>query len=760
MPEAKRSSDSKSSLSNRRKEGEEESKASTGPERTCARLSELASAEAMRVAIHRVRALACTTVLAPETRGIVFCGYAHPTTSRYHLLHADDAYPYNHTAAAATVRILRVGDDNNAWRRIVIRHPAGVESRNYIRFGGAPPVILHGCLHWLVDSLSARPLLSVFDMEREEFRLMDAPEQWARHANPLDIKSVQIARRSGKLCAFVNEPSACALGMWTLEDYSDPSSWRLERRIDYSRHGAGSRNVARTFRNKFSAATTAVEVLPDGVDGGGDGEEEIMFQFFNQFDMREAVYNVGHGAWRWRRILPPTRRVMTHKECMLPREVSFGGAAHFVEESRRGRRWPRRGLDRTTCSTRSSSACRRVPSSGAVCKAWRSRTSHPYFLRAHAARSRKIAAAVVYTAAFPLAQFRTTVSIRPLSDSDGDNDGDSSGAADPPRVVSSSSSATMWFVTCPFVLRSWDGVVCLVPRPSASFACTTVLAPETRGIVFCGYAHPTTSRYHLLHADDVYPYHHTAAATIRILQVGDNNAWRKIVISHPTGVESRSCIRFPGAPPVSLHGCLHWLVASSSSASASARPLLSVFDMEREEFRLMDAPEQWACHANPPSHMVSVQIARCSGKLCAFVNEPSASALGMWMLEDYSDPSSWWLERRIDYSRHGAGSLNVARTFRNQFSATTTAVEVLPDGVNDRDGGGGGEEIMFLFKKFYMREAVYNVGRAAWRWRRILPTTRRVMAHKECVLSREVNFGGAAHFVEESDIGGHRCFCI
>uniref|UniRef100_A0A0D9Z7U4 Uncharacterized protein n=1 Tax=Oryza glumipatula TaxID=40148 RepID=A0A0D9Z7U4_9ORYZ len=88
--------------------------------------------------------------------------------------------------------------------------------------------------------------------------------------------------------------------------------------------------------------------------------------------------------------------------------------------------------------------------------------------------------------------------------------------------------------------------------------------------------------------------------------------------------------------------------------------------------------------------MVSVQIARCSGKLCAFVNEPSASALGMWMLEDYSDPSSWWLERRIDYSRHGAGSLNVARTFRNQFSATTTAVEVLPDGVNDSDGGGGG----------------------------------------------------------------------
>uniref|UniRef100_A0A0D9Z7U5 F-box domain-containing protein n=1 Tax=Oryza glumipatula TaxID=40148 RepID=A0A0D9Z7U5_9ORYZ len=409
-------------------------------------------------------------------------------------------------------------------------------------------------------------------MEREEFRLMDAPEQWARHANPLDIKSVQIARRSGKLCAFVNEPSACALGMWTLEDYSDPSSWRLERRIDYSRHGAGSRNVARTFRNKFSAATTAVEVLPDGVDGAGDGEEEIMFQFFNQFDMREAVYNVGRGAWRWRRILSP-RRVMTHKECMLPREILL--------------RLPARSILR----------CR------AVCKAWRSRTSQPYFLRAHAARSRIIAAAVVDTTVIPDGEVCTTISIRPL----GDGDGDSSGAA---MSSSSSSFASVRFDSRPFVLGSWDGVVCLVPGATAGVvrprsridryvlvnpltkACTSVPPPATRGIVICGYAHPTTSRYHLLHADDVYPYHHTAAATIRILQVGDNNAWRKIVISHPTGMESRSCIRFPGAPPVSLHGCLHWLVASSSSASASARPLLSVFDMEREEFRLMDAPEQ------------------------------------------------------------------------------------------------------------------------------------------------------------------------
>uniref|UniRef100_A0A0E0NVI4 F-box domain-containing protein n=1 Tax=Oryza rufipogon TaxID=4529 RepID=A0A0E0NVI4_ORYRU len=405
----------------------------------------------------------------------------------------------------------------------------------------------------------------------------------------------------------------------------------------------------------------------------------------------------------------------------------------------------------------------------AVCKAWRSRTSHPYFLRAHAARSRIIAAAVVDTTAIPDGEFRTTISIRPL----GDGDGDRSGAA----VSSSSSFASVRFGSRPFVLGSWDGVVCLVPagvvRPLSRIdryvlvnpltkACTSVPPPATRGIVICGYAHPTTSRYHLLHADDAYPYNHMAAATIRILRVGEkNNVWRKIA-RHPAPacVESRTYIRFGGAPPVSLHGCLHWLVAPLSAASA--RPLLSVFDMEREEFRQMDAPEQWARHGNLP-HMMGVQIARLSGKLCAFVNEPSASALGMWTLEDYSDPSSWRMERSIDYSRHGAGSRNIARTFRNRFSAATTAVEVLPDGVsgNGDVGGGGEEEIMFLFNQFDTREAVYNVGRAAWRWRRILPPpTRRVMAHKECMLPREVSFGGAAHFVEESDIGGHRCICI
>ncbi|EAY90154.1 hypothetical protein OsI_11719 [Oryza sativa Indica Group] len=361
----------------------------------------------------------------------------------------------------------------------------------------------------------------------------------------------------------------------------------------------------------------------------------------------------------------------------------------------------------------------------AVCKAWRSRTSQPYFLRAHAARSRIIAAAVLDTTVIPDGEVCTTISIRPL----GDGDGDSSGAA---MSSSSSSFASVRFDSRPFVLGSWDGVVCLVPGATAGVvrprshidryvlvnpltkACTSVPPPATRGIVICGYAHPTTSRYHLLHADSFFSYDGTARATIQIL------AGRPVVgTASPIGVR---------------HG--------TGGVPADGRP------------RTMGLPRE------PPSHMVSVQIARCSGKLCAFVNEPSASALGMWMLEDYSDPSSWWLERRIDYSRHGAGSLNVARTFRNQFSATTTAVEVLPDGVTDSDGGGGGEEIMFLFKKFYMREAVYNVGRAAWRWRRILPTTRRVMAHKECVLSREVNFGGAAHFVEESDIGGHRCFCI
>ncbi len=99
----------------------------------------------------------------------------------------------------------------------------------------------------------------------------------------------------------------------------------------------------------------------------------------------------------------------------------------------------------------------------AVCKAWRSRTSHPYFLRAHAARSRIIAAAVVDTTVIPDGEVCTTISIRSF----GDGDGYRSGAA----VSSSSSSsfASVRFDSRPFVLGSWDGVVCLVPRPSASF---------------------------------------------------------------------------------------------------------------------------------------------------------------------------------------------------------------------------------------------------------------------------------------------------
>uniref|UniRef100_A0A0E0KE41 F-box domain-containing protein n=1 Tax=Oryza punctata TaxID=4537 RepID=A0A0E0KE41_ORYPU len=214
-----------------------------------------------------------------------------------------------------------------------------------------------------------------------------------------------------------------------------------------------------------------------------------------------------------------------------------------------------------------------------------SRTSHPYFLRAHAARS-PIVVAVVDTTAIPDGEVCTIISIKPLSARD--DDGDGSGAAPSQHAVPLISFTSVPFFSSPFVIGTWDGVVCVACYHQYALfnpltrARTSVPAPASRGIVICGYAHPTTSRYHLLHTDDAsYPHNDTAAAvaTIRILRVGENNVWRKIT-HHSAGVESRTYVTSYSAPPVNLHGCLHWPMGSSSSASA--RPLLSVFDMERE----------------------------------------------------------------------------------------------------------------------------------------------------------------------------------
>uniref|UniRef100_A0A0D9VUC6 F-box associated domain-containing protein n=1 Tax=Leersia perrieri TaxID=77586 RepID=A0A0D9VUC6_9ORYZ len=155
-------------------------------------------------------------------------------------------------------------------------------------------------------------------MAREEFRLMEAPKKWA-------CRTVYMTQRCGKLCAAADETDA--LEIWVLEDYPNPRSWRLQWRINYPAGVVGGLIDARGFRVRFFAGTT-VEVLPDGVNDGDDvGGEEILFMF-GLFGGEEFVYNVRSAAWRRRRrILPSTGcRVMMHRQCILPHEVSFGDA--------------------------------------------------------------------------------------------------------------------------------------------------------------------------------------------------------------------------------------------------------------------------------------------------------------------------------------------------------------------------------------------------------------------------------------------------
>nr|AAG46119.1 hypothetical protein [Oryza sativa Japonica Group] len=266
---------------------------------------------------------ACTIVPAPSTDGFLVGGYAHPTTSRFHIMHA------NFFTTMETFWILRLGE-NSVWREV--RRPALATMRVCIKFLHAPPVRLHGCLHWLASSASsAQFLVAVFNMEREEFRLMEAPGgqgvRFGSHSHTM--MGMHITHCHGKLCALADEPGANALGMWVLDDYSDPTSWRLQRKIDYyyscGAGGAGAAldddphaAAAQTFRARFSTADV-VEVLPNGVDDDDEGEEILL-----QLGDEEVVYNVGRAAWRRWGILPlTTRRLMMHRQCILPREVLF-----------------------------------------------------------------------------------------------------------------------------------------------------------------------------------------------------------------------------------------------------------------------------------------------------------------------------------------------------------------------------------------------------------------------------------------------------
>ncbi|BAS84336.1 Os03g0367501 [Oryza sativa Japonica Group] len=90
--------------------------------------------------------------------------------------------------------------------------------------------------------------------------------------------------------------------------------------------------------------------------------------------------------------------------------------------------------------------------------------------------------------------------------------------------------------------------------------------------------------------------------------------------------------------------------------------------MAREEFRLMETPEQWAAACRPTSsaarvvrriHCTSPDIAAsCAPSPTSSWRPAPPTRSGVWVLEDYSDPrSSWRLRWKIDYSCGAAGVL-------------------------------------------------------------------------------------------------------
>uniref|UniRef100_A0A0D3FIU6 F-box domain-containing protein n=1 Tax=Oryza barthii TaxID=65489 RepID=A0A0D3FIU6_9ORYZ len=408
-----------------------------------------------------------------------------------------------------TFWILRVGEEK-VWRKIVRRSAVATEpSVISINVCRAPSIRLHDCLHWMASaSASSRPLVAAFNMALEEFRLMETPEQWTEARNPA-------SSAARVLCALADEQVAAgatdAFGVWVLEDYSDPrSSWRLRWKIDYS----------------CGAAAAVVEVLPDGIDGG----EEILLQLGSE----EVMYNRGRRA--------PGEA--------LPDDL--------VEEILL--RLPAPSIGR----------CR------AVCKAWLSRTSRPQmlggggfprrvpdFLRAHAAHScpaTVTAAATVETRSrttTPRGRSCTTVRIRRLGCK-------CSGAV--ASLVVSFVSASEQGRSMTAAIGFWDGILCaahilFAPRRGVeryvlcnplTEACTIVPAPATDGFLVGGYAHPTTSRFHIMHANFF-----TMMETFWILRLGENSVWREV---------RRPTLAILHAPLVRLHGCLQWLASSASSA--------------------------------------------------------------------------------------------------------------------------------------------------------------------------------------------------
>ncbi|XP_071685481.1 F-box protein At5g49610-like [Lolium perenne] len=414
---------------------------------------------------------------------------------------------------------------------------------------------------------------------------------------------------------------------------------------------------------------------------------------------------------------------------------------------------------------RSIARCRKV------CRAWRSAISHPSFDIAYAQRPAAVVKLttnelfgfdVEYGGAGVLPKIFATTSVAfELFRGRWHRDN--------VHINSPSTRALIFGRTRSSVRGSWDGVVCielfshtaelsLVPLPPryrhadqyvlwnpVTMACAAVTPPAGGGEIMGAYSHPSTRRFHLVHASgETVGDHLMASTSFRILRVGDA-VWREIPLKEEISMAGHY------ARCVSLHGSLHWLVLWGSESKLR----LLVFDTTREKFRLMEAPAPLRLREGAAEDVLT--MARLGvlsgGKLCTFIVEPWTSSMEVWVLEDYEAAalSSWRLKERISLVLWNRSDLS--RTF-----CIATDVEVV-EGVRDgeeifirhsnRMVGGGGSRI-----------DAYNLGRKEWHMVNVSQSARTVM-HRESILQPEVSFGGAARALSQKiDKNGHKCYYL
>uniref|UniRef100_A0A0D9VUH3 F-box domain-containing protein n=1 Tax=Leersia perrieri TaxID=77586 RepID=A0A0D9VUH3_9ORYZ len=355
----------------------------------------------------------------------------------------------------------------------------------------------------------------------------------------------------------------------------------------------------------------------------------------------------------------------------------------------------------------------------AVCKGWRSAISATSFRRAHAERPAVVAIVTAMASYCPECD-ACKLPDRMLYLSDSANcdavsfkapfrwrDGRNThlhmphSSRSPRRLVFPSHSG----VLDTLVVGSWDGVLCVqrgVPlreyvlwNPTAK-TCATVSPPPSRGVIIGGYTHPSTTRFHLLHASPRSLGPGLFAPTaFRIHRVGDGGAWREVPLLLPGG----HSLTMHGARSVSLHGNLHWIVQLRGSAAQRLRVL--VFEPAHERFRLIEAPPPLAGRGEEDLLARSRVCVMSNGQLCVVAVCPATSTMEMWVLDDdyHSDaPRRWRLKERL--------SLMVMWCMRDPSTTFTseTQVEVVHGDVE-------GEEVMVHHNGLV---DVYSLRRRRW----------------------------------------------